>query len=316
MPPRPVGVAWSFPVRGDFMTTAHYQILPVEPYLPRDLVRAVRQAGAALGTAIAGSASAGAPALISFTIAGRDAAEAPDLDAGTSVQLYLMLDTPARDGVAFARRLYVNLGAVQHLTSNDAGQRYAKVNRRFDVGPPSSEGRLRLERQGPTLIVSIADGEQADFREHLRSDIGEMAIRLIRFAGVTGSQYSSLDVRLLRFELQRGGSGAPPIVAAADSGPTEAPAPGRRYLWVLLGAAALGLALGAGLLRRRRSAPARPAETETAAQAENLVAWTCAACGKKLRVKQTWIGKRVKCPACGQATQSLSEKGSDPLQQP
>jgi hypothetical protein len=45
---------------------------------------------------------------------------------------------------------------------------------------------------------------------------------------------------------------------------------------------------------RRRMAAAPGADA-------HLVTWACSSCGKKLRAKEEALGKRVRCPGCGQS---------------
>jgi hypothetical protein len=96
-------------------------------------------------------------------------ADRPDEGLGAGVEMYLMLDGPTRDGVSFGRLTRLTF---LHLSNNEAGKRYPRQSRFFPATPESDPGRLRLTRRGPTLIASLAVGEQEQFQESIAPILG------------------------------------------------------------------------------------------------------------------------------------------------
>jgi hypothetical protein len=242
----------------------------------------------------------------------------PDRGLGSGVELYLMLDTPARDGVSFSR---VWQTTFLHLTNNEAGQRCAKERRIFATTAGRARGRLRLARTGPTLVASVAEGDQQVFPEVHRTDVGPADVRMIRFAGTSGGRTrNGLDMRLLEFRLDaqdlgrqgRFATAAPPVETPAAPeevmpGPGEShiPVGGRRRWWPISGLIVVALVSVTALVIWRRAkgrmtpgpAPARtPSVTTHPASAPAV---RCTHCGKGLKVKDDLAGKKVRCPGCG-----------------
>src|SRR5262249_50275774 len=113
----------------------------------------------------------------------------PHLGYGAGVEMYLMLYNAARDGISLPRLVRPKAEtalAFVHLTNDDAGKRIPKESLVFPTTARSLRGRLRLAREGPTLIVSFAEGGEDDFKELHRADIGTTDVRMVRFAGISG----------------------------------------------------------------------------------------------------------------------------------
>ncbi len=125
----------------------------------------------------------------------------------SSVLLYLGLDSPTKDGISLAHRIDSTKGsriAFSHRIATDAGRRVTKSSSEFPV-VPGPRGRLRLAREGPTLIVSTAAGDDGPFQELHRGDIGTMVVSKVTLTGVPKGPNAILDLRLLEVRLQAEG---------------------------------------------------------------------------------------------------------------
>jgi prepilin-type N-terminal cleavage/methylation domain-containing protein/prepilin-type processing-associated H-X9-DG protein len=177
-PRQPVGIHWRSGISGDFVATARYEMA----------------SGAAAG-----------------------------------FEIYLMLDNPTKDGVALAHLWQTTLPPASslpqasddgkavaapwsasdatlitfnHMTNTPEGKRFAKVNRNVFVSPGNQGGRLRLAREGDTIIASRADGDDQQFTELIRAEVGVNDIRMVRMAGLSlGQAGSELDMLLLEARL-------------------------------------------------------------------------------------------------------------------
>jgi hypothetical protein len=250
-------------------------------------------------------------------------ADRPDHGPGAGVELYLMLDTERKDAVAFART--AGRTTFLHLANNEAGKRRARASRSLPATPAGERGRLRLAREGRTVVASLAEGDRQHFTEVHRADVGAAAVRMVRFAGTSGGDANAgLDMRLLTFELQTQDPGRPP-----EPAPTEAPEDARGgggVFWALGTAGAVVLAAGLILcLRRPASGSAVRRASDKGTKGPHLRAGLtgkpgsvvrCAHCGRGLKVGADVAGKKVRCPACGSATavptSTLSPAGDTP----
>jgi DNA-directed RNA polymerase subunit RPC12/RpoP len=281
-PSEPVGISWRFPVRGDFATSVHYEILEITP---------------------------------------------PTRGGGVGLELYLMLDNNARDGIPFARLVTGKVSrvlSVQLRTNDDAGNRITKGYKA--IAPPENpRGRLKLAREKSTLIASYAEGDDENYVELNRIEIGEFDLRMVRIAIVVGNDpKAQADIRILECSLKGDVPGMPagaaaPVVPKNGAVPPPQPAPaangGNALFWILLFAGAttfvvLGIVF---LVVWRHKTPAAPTnapqdsnneddiETVETQYSPAMLAFPCETCGKKLKAKDTAGGKRVKCPGCGTA---------------
>jgi len=261
----------------------------------------------------------------------------PSDDGGVvGVELYLILDTAARDGIALSRLTGSEKTAFsfQHLTNNEAGKRTSRAAKTVVTTPSTLRGRLRIAREGIAFIGSVAEGDSNSFTEIQRTDIGNMDVRMVRFAGLTGSDpEAQLDMRLLDFQvtatdLSRAGQfdsppptpivAPPPKPLAASSAekpnapvtpatvaepvPTDPSSrPNHRWLWsvVVLVAVAVGGAIVVWRHRQRhvtpvRSPPRQPAATAPASKPAAAPILTAA---QTLSDESKMM---LNCPACHQ----------------
>jgi hypothetical protein len=270
-PPRPVGIYWRTPVRGDFAVTVSLEILP---------------------------------------------ADRPDRwGNGPGAELYVALENPSADGLALTCRALPRGGSVVELTHMTTlnGKRVLKEARLIPTPFLNERARLRLAREGPTLIASAADGDAQPPREFHRVNLGTAGVRMVRFAGTPGqSPEAGLDMRLLEFRLavQDPGRLGPSIAQPAPAATPDRPGSPGRLAWGSALAATLVLPTAAVFLWRRRSkaralagpAPDKRPSPPAALPGQPVIVLPCTHCGKRLKVKEEAAGKRVKCPGCGQAT--------------
>jgi hypothetical protein len=203
----------------------------------------------------------------------------------TGAELYVRLDNANADAVMVARGVNPNGSAVmvfKRLTKDAAGKRVTKDYHQLNTTARSLRGRLRLARTGPILTGSFAEGDDSEFTEVHRSEIGTADIRLIRMAGTAGGDAQAvLDMRILELQLEAealsldGPFAAPPPkpdssrpradppkatsedLARPTTGPTPTSNPNPLLLAVTLSAFVLAVLVVVGIVflsRRRRSA--------------------------------------------------------------
>jgi hypothetical protein len=177
-------------------------------------------------------------------------------------------------------------------------------------------GQLRLVREGSRSRCQVSEGPGKEFMTIFeKEDFGTEAIQYLRFQVTDGLKPGyAVDARLVDLRVRYD------IVASAKVANAVAPAPdapsddGRKAdsrdrlaLKVVVGiAVALLFTIALGWfvrVRRRRGAQNAPESDvipiEPAAAIPVIVA--CTGCSKKLRIKPSLAGKKVKCPKCGQA---------------
>jgi serine/threonine protein kinase len=227
--------------------------------------------------------------------------ERPGAGGGVGFELYTMLETPTRDALALGRLKTPDAGDVylcSFMTTRDGKRRYD--SRLFPA--PASAGRLRLSRKGTEVVCWAAEGA-GDFRELCRFEAGAADVKFIRVAAYPGQSSEPVDVRLVDLRVR---SDAPILDQGVDSSQAPAGAPARAWLAALEGLGLLltlaaAVVLGLWLRRRGRAAkaPGCPAEDEPAAATAFL--FPCPGCRKNLRARPELVGRKVKCPECGQA---------------
>jgi hypothetical protein len=124
------------------------------------------------------------------------------------VELYMRLDNPNRDAIMVARGVYPNGSAAfdfKALVRDAQGKRPARDFKLVPTTDKSLRGRLRLARTGSIVTAAFAEGDDGEFTELQRSEIGAADIRLVRFAGIAGGDRNAvLDMRILEFHLEGG----------------------------------------------------------------------------------------------------------------
>ncbi|HMC88522.1 MAG TPA: protein kinase, partial [Gemmataceae bacterium] len=265
----PVGIATSARIVGDFDITAGYEILSVQR---------------------------------------------PRTGAGVGFEFFVMTDTPTRNAIAFYRTARVREGDVYACGHNY--QATTESKRIFDhtMTPTTCmSGHLRLIRTGSQITFLAAEGDSKDFRELRRCELGLDEIKMVRLAAYSGGVKAPVDIRLVDVNVQ---TTLP--VAGLTATPSSGGSGAARGWLMAAGVIAVGVSLSfAGLwffIRRNRGA--EPPEQDSAAvekpvEAEEkpveaevpspspFIMFPCSGCGKTLKVKAEWVGKKGKCSACG-----------------
>jgi hypothetical protein len=146
-----------------------------------------------------------------------------------------------------------------------------------------------------------------NFEEIHQAEFGPEDLKLLRLELLAraGDRPCTLDVRLVELRIRSDSLAANPV-----SAPAEGRTPGstaRLAAGAALAVLLLIFLLAALALRRRRGAGKAPAPTPAPAGQDlpdagaPSLSVSCAACGKRLKVRAALAGKRVKCPQCGQA---------------
>jgi hypothetical protein len=121
-------------------------------------------------------------------------------------ELYMKLDNPTSDAIAVSRGVYPDGSAAfdfKVLTDGASRKRIVRDFKRHHTTDKSLRGRLRLERDGPMVTASFAEGEVGPFTAFQRSEIGNADIRIVRFAGIAGGDaHAVLDMRILELQLE------------------------------------------------------------------------------------------------------------------
>lgn len=244
---------------------------------------------------------------------------------GVGIEVYMMLDNPARDGIFIAHIQSSTMGPLAiragHMTNDEHGKRVAKYVKRIPLELGPLRGRLRVEREKANLTVSFAPEDAEEFKTLFSAEMGDADVRMLRFAGLGGGEpNASVDARLLEFDLEGSKLGhegrirvpvKDRVVAKAGEGTKSEPPPEPQNRTYLIALVSLGLFLSAvagfGFYLRRRvqnasSTNHQAPTTRPATSSAETISFTCE-CGKSGRVKPEFAGKRIKCPNCGKAVQ-------------
>jgi RNA polymerase sigma factor (sigma-70 family) len=123
--------------------------------------------------------------------------------SGIGIEMYWSLLSPAKDGLSY-NYIMTAQGPMLRLTwlVDGNGKRLRKDQKQQKTSL-ANRGRLRMARQGSTLIASFADADEDTFQEFHRVDIGTAKVNVLRFGGIPGTdKTAALDARLLDMQLQ------------------------------------------------------------------------------------------------------------------
>jgi hypothetical protein len=236
----------------------------------------------------------------------------PRTGQGVGFELYVMLETPAQEALAFMivkRPDGTDQYVCNYLRTVDAKRR--SVRKMFSAS--GKVGQLQVSRKGTKFTCAAADGPGVALKELCSYDGDAAEVRQARISAYPGQSSDEVEVRLLDLRLRS--DGLNPDLIAKPSPPADAPEDvgGKGWLLVALAIASvifLALAVTAGIAffarRRHQPTPAHGSnlveEPASAIQAEAApIAFACSGCGKHLKVKVELAGKKVKCPHCGTA---------------
>jgi len=159
------------------------------------------------------------------------------------------------------------------------------------------------------VLCQVSEGLGKEFRTiYVNDAFGTEDMPYLRFQVTDGGKPgSALDARLLDLRIRHDYVGPARVaepVAAALAGPENK----RSGILALMLAISFMIILIAIALvsyfhvSRRRAAQTtpRPEVMNTPPAAAHAPIFACTACGKKLKIKATSAGKKVKCPKCGQ----------------
>jgi hypothetical protein len=229
-------------------------------------------------------------------------AEPPTTGHGVGFELYVMLNTPARDAFGFYRASRVTEGEIYQVArTSDTPHGRRTANEFFAAA--GTAGQLRVTRQGSGFTFAVKEDDAADFRELARYDLGPADLNSIRLAAYTGREKYALDLCIRELKVNADGHLTEPATAP--------PAYPRSRTWLLAGALAMLLmvvaSLAAWLVLRRRHRHLGQALPAVASRQAGMPAppdgrtLTCPGCDSPLKLKAAVAGKKVKCPRCGQA---------------
>ncbi len=272
-PRDPVGLSWNYRgFQGDFVTIVHFELLTADASL-----------------------------------------------YGTGIELYLQLNNPTGDGLPVSRLVRNDHGHVW-LAQIRTGPNNARKTEGFKMAPANpevKEGRLKLQRQGDIVTASYAEGnEESSEFEHLQ----------YRFGRHPHGPHIRRRIRCQKCPTRRANHRRPAQNRRRRHARRCTRRPSRGHwrsacaeLWavLVLGTLSLFIFVAVLILVKRKTAKAdaltdsrdlnRSATADGQSSAENSAAdaqsqpirLDCPACGKKLKLKEKFAGKRVKCPQCG-----------------
>jgi hypothetical protein len=176
-------------------------------------------------------------------------------------------------------------------------------------------GQLRLARVGAALYLLAAVDAGQEFQQIWEvADYGRDEIGYAGFqVSDSGEPGNPVQARLIDLRLRLGGIERDRLTAPASL-PVPTPADDREQGGELPGWPLVTLFAGAGIAvllavvlvivmrLRRRSAmqSTAPSDVGTHKEPTNAIAVTCPACGTKLKAKPESVGKKAKCPHCGE----------------
>jgi len=130
----------------------------------------------------------------------------PPADSGLGVSLYVMLNSPVRDGINlgfFIREKEGHVFSISHMVDDKKeGRRVGKNFETFPAKSASIKGKLRVERVGSMLTQSVAEGNSSVFKQIAQLDVGPDDVRNLRFAADPGNGINFVDARITDFMIQ------------------------------------------------------------------------------------------------------------------
>jgi WD40 repeat protein len=231
-------------------------------------------------------------------------ADQPATGHGVGVELFVATVEPANKQLGLFRVSRVNEGEV-HMSSLSPivdGQRQYLV-RVFEAS--ARAGRLRITRIGNEVILRVAEGDEKEFKELCREDLGPEMVNMIRVSAYTGHAQYAIDLRIKDLHVRPLPASEASTLSALSSTLRSS---GKRG-W--LAAAAIVILTTAGavvavwlIASRGRRASAKPDHDTPSTQTEGApttISFPCSACRQKLKAPASLAGKEVKCPQCGKA---------------
>jgi DNA-directed RNA polymerase subunit RPC12/RpoP len=225
-------------------------------------------------------------------------ADPPVTGNGVGLEFYVITDTPTTEALGFYRLRRVKEGDVYmftRATTTDEGKR--RNTHKFKPSTVKA-GQLRLTRAGTEAVYWAADGDEAEFRELHRTQLGAEDVKTVMLTAFPGKDQSAVDLRLIEFRVRAGD-----LFANTEVLPPSSRGP---LFWALAGVAGAVLILGGlwALWRRSRPRPqAQALAPNTGEESRHVspdVSFPCGSCGKNLKAKPEFAGKNVKCPQCGE----------------
>jgi hypothetical protein len=240
-------------------------------------------------------------------------ADRPNTGYGVGVSLYAVVDTKTNDAVSLARRVMPD-GTTVFFSDRLKPTDGRTIHQYKSMPSANPAGKVRLQRVGRAIRYLVADGTDADFVQMDEQEFGTGDVAHVQVGGDAGGSEAGLDARLLSFSVHA--AELPGLPAPAPS-PEPAPAPsaaapkaeGKGWLaaagilGLLLAVSFVGLVLYARRRRPGRKLPDAPAPEGRAdpGPAASTVTFACPGCGKKIKIRADFVGKKGKCPQCGQA---------------
>jgi hypothetical protein len=232
----------------------------------------------------------------------------PQPASWTGLEVYLMTATPTKEAVGLYRIVSPDKGdgyQCTRMTTIDGQRQYR--HQVYEAG--GKTGHVRLTRTGGEVTFWAAEGAADDFRDLGRYDLGPDDLKLVRIGAHSGRRTEPVDLRIVDLKVRSEQPITGPVPAFDPSAPPTTASPGLRKGWLIAGGL-VGLLVALSLLgtwlyvRRSRPAGARtpslpaPDEREGPEATVPPISLPCPRCGKKLKVRPEFAGKRVKCPHC------------------
>jgi hypothetical protein len=233
----------------------------------------------------------------------REPDQADTGEFGTRFSLGIFLNTPSPNVATLSRSVGAKAGSVfvtwYSLSKDNSVQ---KETRSHYFPTTAKTGRLRLVRDGAVLSYYIAEGTDGEFVLRKQYPFSEEELKEIRLAGSTGGPAATLDVRVTDLRVR---------AESIQGRPAEAPSPlvpqrADQKTWLAV-AGVIGLVLALSLAgvwlyarRTRRGRVPAAAPAPAGRSGSPSLSCRCPGCGKNLRVRPGFSGKKVRCPQCGQ----------------